>query len=254
MLAKYISQSVFYSTPIGTIGDIKIAACNAAAPALFGFTTPAELVGHHMSYLQPPEWRIAGHQRYMDRKQGRKVSDRYAVVVRHPDGALAGQTREFGGFYLGEHGQELYEVIAHPVREVSHCPIRTLERGEQELCRELNGDWTMAEVQQLLDDQTSNLDGLEIFQDIIRQCDVLSSGPFAGKYRSPLDLAVSKDVAVSWRTFGKKSKQTPVVVRGLFRCEQCGWQWYGSAGKAHKAQCTAPGCRKNYAWKAVADR
>lgn len=247
MLAKYLSASVFYDTPIGRIGDIKIVACNARAPALFGLNTPDELVGQYMSYLQPHEWRVAGHQRYMDRKLGRKVGRRYAVAVQHPDGTLAGQTREFTGFFHGENGAELYEVIARQAREVDHCPIRELEEKEQELCRTLNGDWTMAKAQQLLDDPDSTLDGMETFHDIIRQCHVLSSGVFAGKYRSALDLAVSnyKDVAIAWRTFGKKA-QIPVVVRARYTCDRCGWQWYGRA--ARRAQCTAPGCRKNYAW------
>ena len=244
VLAKYICASVFYHTPVGLIGDTKIIASNARAPALFGFDTVDEFVGQHMSDLQSPEWREAGHQRYLDRKLGRRVSKRYAVVVRHPDGAEVGQTREFRGFYAGEDGREMYGVIVRPTREVDHCPVRELEESEQRLANQINGDLTMAEARMLLN-SVSDLDGLETFQHIISQCDVLSSGVFAGKYQHPLDLYVSNDVTVAWEHFGEKAQAAPMV-RPRFRCDRCGWAWYGRT--ARRGQCTYPGCKKSYAW------
>lgn len=222
------------------VADTQILSCNLDAANQFR-RRPEQLAGMFMSDLQSHDWRAAGHQRYLDRKLGRAVTQDYAVMIQTPDGESVGQRREFGGWlHSNVSGEDMYLTYLEEIKEVDHGPtIRSLTPEERILARQYNGDCTVADLR-VMPAYTMPLALRESFPHIIRECEDLSSALFAGKYFSPLDLALSDDTAVCW--YGKAAAQTTPVVRSRFVCEHCGWIWYGRAKR--KVQCTAAGCRK----------
>lgn len=249
MPAIYVSRCIYYDSPIGRIADTQIVSCTRLAAKRFGYDDPRLLAGEYLSCLQPKDWREAGHQRYFDRVEGRKLGKDYAVVTRHPDGSLVGQRREFLGWLHSGTPYSMYLTMVRKATQIDHPPLRVLSREEQERYTQYVGDYTVADAARILADDTPDreVDNLEIFQDIIKQCFLLSSTAFADKYRSPLHLALSDDVTISWKRVSEKSEKThPVLVRARFDCVFCGYRWYGNAGTTRRPQCGA--CGKNYAW------
>lgn len=245
MPALLVSRVVFF--PVLGIGDTQILSANPEAASLFGFDDPRLMAGRYMSDLQPADWREYGRQRYAQRMEGQTLSKDYVVVVRHPDGTLAGQRREFGGFLAGPSPrQDMYLTYVRGTREVDHCPVRVLGEAERAQHLHWNGERTVADVRAALHDGVSGIDIPETFRDIINECAVLSSTVFRDDdIFSPLDLAFHP--RISWSLRGQKTTQAGSLVRVHFTCPRCGWHWYGR-GRGAVLQCTAPGCRKEFAW------
>ena len=234
MPAIMVTRCRYYRIGSLFVADTQILSIDQAGAKHFA-RPPRELVGMHMSDLQSQAWREAGHRRYLDRKLGKPLSKDYVVMVQRPDGEEIPQRREFGGFMMGkEKGEDVYLTY---LEHVMHCDapptLQALSPAEQRLARAYNGDCTVAELRRRLATKNLPLALLESFQHIIRECEELSSGYFAGKYTTPLDLALSDDVAVCW-----DGKQGPKI-RPRFPCDRCGWVWYGRAKQ--RAECTACG-------------
>ena len=142
-----------------------------------------------------------------------------------------------------ERGEDIYLTYVEEVREVDHGPtIRAiLDPDEQQLARQYNGDCTVNDLRHASDNSALPLALRETFAYIMAECDTLSSGHFAGKHATPLDLALSDDVAVCW--YGtRKTPKMGNMVRPRFVCDRCGWVWYGTTNR--RADCTA--CGKHY--------
>ena len=249
MPATYVSRIVWYDLPIGWLADTQIVSLTRGAAKLFGAASPCDLAGEFMSRLQPWQWREAGHQRYFDRIEGRKLSKDYAVITRHPNGELVGQRREFLGWLHRRGPRREYLTAVKKTSQIDHPPIRVLSQEERQRYAQVCGTYTVADVERLLNAETPEceVDNLELLHDIIRECAVLSSSVFCGKYRTPLDLLLSPDVNISWKRKSEKAQTTSApVVRPRFDCEFCGYRWYAKPRTRRKAQC--PACRTNYTY------
>ena len=229
------------------VADTQFLSLDTTALAQFGVDDPSLIIGTHMSDWQDSAWRQMGHQRYLQRKLGQPVSKDYVVEIKHPDGRRVYQRREFAGWMHGKDPDEdMYLTYIEAVREVPHGPIiRALDPEEKKLARRYNGDCTVADLRRMANDPSQLPLALrETFPHIIRECKELSSGYFAGKHPSPLDLALSDDVAVCWREATTQKGHMVRRVRPRFGCERCGWRWFGTI--RDKAECPAAACGKHF--------
>ena len=224
------------------IADTQILSICPKGAQQFGYENPRALAGRYMSDLQSKAWRDAGHRRYLARKLGQPVTKDYVVMIQRPDGEEVGQVREFGGWLCGpQPGEDMYLTYLEQTRHVDHPPaFRALSPAEAKVARHYNGDCTVAELRRMASDpQHLPLALRGTFPHIIRECVELSSGLFAGKYASPLDLALSDDVAVCWH---ERPQRTKTLVRPRFVCDRCGWVWFGRV----KRQGECSGCGKHF--------
>lgn len=246
MPAMMVTRCRYYQVGPLRICDTQILSIDQAGARQFGYEHPRALVGMHMSDLQSPAWREAGHRRYLDRKLGKPLGPDYVVMIQRPDGEEIAQRREFGGFMCGkERGEDIYLTY---LEHVTHCEeppsLRALNPAEMRMATHYSGDGTVAALRSMLEHpSTIPLALQDTVLHIIKECVELSSGLFAGKYHTWLDLALSDDVAVSW--YGRsRERDATSLVRARFACDWCGFVWYGRSKQ--RAQCPATGCRRVY--------
>ena len=221
------------------IGDAQILFADRRAAEAYGYADPADLIGRFQSELQPPEARAYGRTAWALRQLGHFIPKHTVTTVYWPDGQVRGQDRVLGDVEGDRPGGEttyLTYVQEVPSRDL---PIVTLANYgvESSDIEHITGTYTVADVLS----GNHPVAQTETFSYIVSECETLSRTVFQGRYPTAIALALSDDVAVCWNEKTRATQALPLV-RPRFRCDRCGWQWFGRT----RARRQCPSCKYNY--------
>lgn len=223
------------------LGDAQIIFADPRAAAAYGFSTPTALIGRYHSTLQSRDARLHGRTSWALRQLGKAIPKVTDTCVLWPDGQTRGQQRVLGEVVKQGDGAVLYSTYVREGGSGSLPAVLPESFGvHRREIEAITGRYTVQDIH----DGTHPIAQLKTFQYILEECEALSSTVYAGQYATPLDLALSSEVSVSWHADTPQA-QTPPLVRCRLRCDACGWQWFGRVRE--RRMCPAPACRKWYA-------
>ena len=242
--SRALTGAICILVPQLGIGDVQITHATPKAAELYGFACATDLVGRYLSDLQTWSARERGKKRWAQRLLNKTLSPEYCTLVVRPDGEIVGHRGRLVSHLASQQGMTFLTEL-EIVEQLDEPPMPDLDAVgiSPQLAEDLTGKFTVAQVRDMMTNDTLSLHFPETFRYIVRQYERLSTQYLGWQPGQGLDLMLSGHG--SWSLDAKKA-ESPVFLS--LSCDPCGRHWY--ARRFDTRQC--PSCGRGGAYSPIA--